>query len=363
MLTMPSGLPLSKRSLRYLPVYLVPGVVFFSLTATGVWTFTAVVVLFGIIPLAECLTRGSTRNLTAEEELEVLGDPSFDRILYSLVPLQAGLLLFFLYRMSEEGLPLTDRIGMITAMGMACGVLGINAAHELGHRSSVFERTLSRFLLLTTLYMHFHIEHNRGHHKNVSTDLDPASSRYGESVYAFFLRSIYGGWISAWQLEAERLRRMHRPVWGPENEMLWYQIIQAGLVGLIFFGLGETAALSFLAAALVGVLLLETVNYIEHYGLRRRRNGLRYERTLPAHSWNSNHPLGRAVLLELSRHSDHHYQASRKFPVLRHFDESPQMPTGYPGMMLLSLVPPLWFLIMHREIKHYRQTRVGAALA
>lgn len=116
----------------------------------------------------------------------------------------------------------------------------------------------------------------------------------------------------------------------------------------------------YLGAALMGMLLLETVNYIEHYGLVRKRNESGYyERTMPVHSWNSNHSLGRVVLLELTRHSDHHYQANRKYQILRHFDESPQMPTGYPGMMLLSLIPPLWFWVMHREIRRYKSTHTA----
>ena len=211
--------------------------------------------------------------------------------------------------------------------------------------------------------MHFFIEHNRGHHKNVSTDADPASSRFGETVYAFYFRTIWGSWMSAWHLEAEKLKRNNLPFWSIKNEMLKFQIIQLILlisIGLVF---GGTTLLFFIVGSLIGILLLETVNYIEHYGLRRKKNGDKFERTLPIHSWNSNHPLGRLILLELSRHSDHHYMASRKYQILRHFDESPQMPTGYPGMLLLSLFPPLWFKLMHRRIDTYRQTQKGIELA
>lgn len=216
---------------------------------------------------------------------------------------------------------------------------------------------MSKLLLLTTLYMHFFIEHNRGHHKHVSTDEDPASSRYGEMVYSFYFRTIWGSWLSAWRLERKRLEQKKRVFWSFQNEMLVFQLIQGTLILLIFFTFGLTALVYFLAAALMGILLLETVNYIEHYGLRRQKIGERYERTRPIHSWNSNHPLGRILLLELTRHSDHHYMASRKYQVLRHFDESPQMPTGYPGMMLLALVPPVWFFVMHREMERLNQKK------
>jgi alkane 1-monooxygenase len=246
---------------------------------------------------------------------------------------------------------------------MACGILGINAAHELGHRATKYEQNMSKILLLSTLYMHFFIEHNRGHHKKVATPEDPASSRFGESIYAFFPRSISNSWLSAWHIEATKLQKLGKQFWSWENEMLRFQVWQLALLTAITLFFGWMALLLFAAAALVGILLLEAVNYIEHYGLKRQQTDKGYERTLPIHSWNSNHPMGRLVLLELSRHSDHHFLASRKYQVLRHFDESPQMPTGYPGMILLALVPPLWFKVMHRAISHYRKGKDGLALA
>lgn len=211
--------------------------------------------------------------------------------------------------------------------------------------------------------MHFFIEHNRGHHKNVSTDEDPASSRYGETLYAFFIRSVRDGWLSAWHLERKRLDRASQPFWSLQNEMLRFQIIQVLLLIIILLCCNWQTMLFFIGSAIIGFLLLETVNYIEHYGLRRKRiDGKYYERTLPIHSWNSNHPLGRILLFELTCHSDHHYMASRQYQVLRHFEESPQMPTGYPGIMVLSFFPPLWFKVMHQQIEKYKATNEGIAL-
>ena len=339
-------------TLKYFLVYLTPLVVVFSIWSANQWSYSAVFFLFGILPFLELFTKGSTRNLSAAEEEMAQKDITYDLLLYSLVPIQYALLVYFLYQIGQEGLPLYAKVGMTTAFGMACGILGINAAHELGHRSTWYEQLMSKMLLLTTLYMHFFIEHNRGHHKNVSTDEDPASSRYGETVYSFYFRTISGSWLSAWHLEAERLKKANQGFWTWHNEMLRFQIIQIAFVAAIYAVFGTQTMLFFLASAAIGCLLLETVNYIEHYGLRRQKNGNRYERTLPIHSWNSNHPIGRLVLLELSRHSDHHYIANRKYQLLRHFDDSPQMPTGYPGMMLLALCPPLWFRVMHKKIKN-----------
>jgi alkane 1-monooxygenase len=342
--------------------YITPLIVLFSLYTENNGSYTAVFVLFVMIPLIELFTKGSNSNLSKiEEELEK-ENKVYDWLLYGLVPFQYLILVYFLIQVSNESLPLSYKIGATTAYGMACGILGINAAHELGHRTTKHEQFMSKLLLLTTLYMHFFIEHNRGHHKNVSTDKDPASSRYGETVYAFYVRTIIGSYSSAWHLESERLNKKHLGFWSINNEMLVYQVVQLILLVLIGLIFGITTLLFFIVGALIGILLLETVNYIEHYGLTRKKKGDTYERTMPIHSWNSNHPLGRLILLELSRHSDHHYMASRKYQILRHFDESPQMPTGYPGMLLLSLVPPLWFKVMHQRIDRYKQTQMGVEL-
>ena len=203
--------------------------------------------------------------------------------------------------------------------------------------------------LAMSVDMHFFIEHNRGHHKRVATPDDPATARYGESIFAFWVRSITFSFLSAWRLERTRLKKRKQAFFSIHNEMIWYMIIQAALLGTITFIWSSSTVVYFILTAFVGILLLETVNYIEHYGLvRKQKERGTYE--LPLHSWNSDHIIGRLLLFELSRHSGHHYQASRKYQILRHHDDSPQMPTGYPGMIVLALFPPLWFNIMHKEI-------------
>lgn len=344
---------------KYALVYLIPAVVAASLATQSAWSFAAVAFVFGVLPAMELFLKPDPRNLDAAQEAVVKQDRLYDLILYSLVPIQWGLLLFFLVQVSAAELSWVVKLGLTSAFGMACGVLGINAAHELGHRPTKHEQFMAKALLLTTLYMHFFIEHNRGHHKHVSTDEDPASSRRGEWLYAFFLRTIIGSWLSAWKLEAQRLRKKGLPVFSLHNEMLRFQLIQLALVAAIAVVFGPEVMGWYLGAALIGILLLETVNYIEHYGLRRKKKGDLYERPLPIHSWNSDHPLGRLILLELTRHSDHHYLASRKYQVLRHFDESPQLPAGYPAMMVLAFFPPLWFRVMDREIDRLKE-RLGS---
>ena len=349
------------KALKYLAAYITPALVVFSIWSATLYSYSALLILFVFFPILELFLKPNASNMDRIEEEMVLKDKTHDIILWMLVPMQYFILVYFLFQMKEE-MSTSVRAGTIISMGIACGVIGINAAHELGHRNTKFEQTLSKMLLLTSLYMHFFIEHNRGHHKNVSTDEDPASSKYGESLYTFWFRSIIHSYISAWILEKEKLEMQKIRFWSLSNEMLVFQGIQFIFLALIYLVFGFKILIYFVVAAAIGIILLETVNYIEHYGLRRKMKDGRYERTMPIHSWNSNHPLGRLVLLELSRHSDHHYIASRKYQILRHHEASPQMPTGYPGMMLLSLVPPLWFGLMHKKIKKYKDTIEGSDL-
>ncbi|MEO1448163.1 MAG: alkane 1-monooxygenase [Bacteroidota bacterium] len=325
-------------------------VVAFSLQ--GWWTFLPIAYAFGMVPLLEFLLPADRENLSQTEEALAKDNSFYDWMIYAIVGAQYILLGVFLWQVSQPGLEWYEYLGLIQTMGLLCGTYGINVGHELGHRRKKHERFLAKASLLTSLYMHFYIEHNRGHHKRVATEDDPASARYGEWVYTFWFRSIIEGYKSAWDLEKNRLENRGLAFWSWKNEMVRFTVIQGAFLLLIALVFSPLTVLYFVVAALMGALLLETVNYIEHYGLARNQlTSGGYERVQPHHSWNSNHVFGRLLLFELSRHSDHHYIAARPYQILRHHDDTPQMPTGYPGMMLLSLVPPLWFRIMHREIE------------
>lgn len=336
---------------KYLFSLSLPLTTFLSHLYLGYFTFLPLFYSFCIIPLIELFIKQDRVNYQKEEEELLKNHPIFDYIIYSTVIIHYFLLFSFLQIISSQELTQLELIGLISGMGVMCGVYGINVGHELGHRKKKEERLLAKIALLSSLYLHFFIEHNRGHHKRVSTEEDPASARKYESIYAFWLRSVYFSYLSAWKLEFHRLKNRDIPIWSWQNEMLRFQIYQfiwLMAIGLIF---GWFVLPYYFASAVMGILLLETVNYIEHYGLTRKKiSAHSYERVLPHHSWNSNHVLGRLVLFELSRHSDHHYVASRKYQILRHHEDTPQMPTGYPGMMLLSLIPPLWFNIMHKKL-------------
>ncbi len=337
---------------KYLSVLTLPLSVWIAFHQRGLLTFLPLAYIFGFIPLLELLFKPNETNLNATEEELFKKDAIFDWLLYLIVPLQFSFLFLFLTKINEPGLLWWETLGRITGMGIMCGNFGINVAHELGHRSKWQEQLMAKLLLLTSLYMHFFIEHNRGHHKKVATEADPASANYGQTVYGFWLQSTVFCYLSAWKLEAQRLRKEGKLIASFHNEMLIFQLIQLLFITAIYFFFGLKPMLFFLCSATFGFLLLETVNYIEHYGLlRKKKEDGRYERVLPAHSWNSNHLIGRLLMFELSRHSDHHFIATRKYQILRHHDNSPQMPTGYPGMMVLSLMPPAWFWVMNRKIR------------
>lgn len=342
------------RALKYLSPLIIYIGSYRSFSVTGWEIWMPLIWAWVLIPLTELLIRPMPANLSAAEEELVKNDKIYDVFLYLVVILQYSLLVKFCIAMKEDAAIMTwqDVAGRIWVMGLLCGTFGINVGHELGHRVNKFEQTLAKALLLTSLYMHFFTEHNKGHHKRVATPEDPSSARYGESVYLFYFRTIIFSYISAWHIANDETRKKGKPVFSLYNEMIQFTLIQLAFLSVIFICFGWLVMLYFLAAAGIGILLLETVNYIEHYGLQRKATGNgKYERTMPEHSWNSDHIIGRLMLFELSRHSDHHYLASRKYQVLRHHDNSPQMPTGYPGMMILSLFPPAWFYVMNRRIK------------
>jgi alkane 1-monooxygenase len=243
-----------------------------------------------------------------------------------------------------------ELIFSVINVGILMGVCGINVAHELGHRHNLFDKWIARLLLLPSLYSHFTLEHNYGHHLKVGTPEDPATARKGEGVYRFFVRSIFQGYRNALEIGSRMLVSQGKPKW--MHEVVWGHIAQVGVLALVVFIGGFNSLVPYLCTALIGIITLESVNYIEHYGLRRQQLASgRYEPMTESHSWNSNHELGRIMLFELVRHADHHYQSTRKYQALRHLDQSPQLPFGYPGSIILALIPPLWFRVMNPRVE------------
>lgn len=351
------------RPLRYTFTFIGPALGCLAFLHGGWWTWGLPIFAFALVPFAELLI-GPDHKVLSPEEVEAAGkDPLYDLLLYAIVPVQYTLLMLFLFAI-QEPMTCAELAGTIFSMGILCGNYGINAAHELGHRTKAWERAMSRALLLTSQYIHFYTEHNRGHHRNVATSKDPASSNYKEPVYVFWVRSIVFSYLSAWRIETERLKKSGLHFLSLKNQMLQAVVLQASLVLAIYFAFDGRTSFYYLISALAGILLLETVNYIEHYALKRtkKENG-NYHKVSAVHSWNSDHILGRIFMFELSRHSDHHYKSSKKYQLLTSDEHSPQMPSGYPGMMLLSLCPPLFFKVMEKDLNKLRGVREDLEIA
>ncbi len=337
--------------LKYLAAFTIPLVAILGLTIKGYFMFLTPIYAFVLIPLLELIFPLDTNNLSTNDVEKKLKQTLFDWLLYLNLPIVYCIVFLGLYITSSSLLETYEFIGAIITVGIVLGVNGINVAHELGHRQHSNERFIGKILLLPALYMHFYIEHNYGHHLRAATKEDPATARYNQSVYSFWFTSTIRQYISAWHIQMKLLKNNTIGFLSIKNDMLWYLILQVLYLFGAYYYFGLTGVLFALFSAVTGFLLLETVNYIEHYGLLRSKTGSgRYERVKEIHSWNSNHVIGRIVLYELTRHSDHHYKSSKKYQILDCHEESPQMPYGYPTSMVLSLIPPLWFKIMNKRV-------------
>ncbi|WP_439153103.1 alkane 1-monooxygenase [Winogradskyella sp.] len=339
------------KDLKYLAAFSIPAVAFLGLYLKGYWVWATPVFAFVCIPVLELIFPVDTKNLKADEAEHQLKKKVFDWLLYLNLPLVYGLIILALYTVSTGGLATYELMGLILSVGIVLGVNGINVGHELGHRQTTNERFIGKALLLPSFYMHFYIEHNYGHHLNAATPEDPATARYNQSVYSFWFTSAIRQYFSAWKIQLKLLKNNGQSFFSFKNDMFWYLIIQVAYIIAVILVFGKLAMIFAILSGIVGFILLETVNYIEHYGLiRLKTKSGRYERVREVHSWNSNHVIGRIVLYELTRHSDHHYKSSKKYQVLDCHDESPQMPYGYPTSMVLAMLPPLWFKIMNKRV-------------
>lgn len=341
--------------IKYLGIFTLPVSVAIAFLNVGVLAYTPVLVFFFLVPIFELFLAPDYSNKEGEDRDKAMKDIYYDILLYLMVPLQFGFLFWFLSIVGDDVSAVT-KVGRIIGMGLMCGVIGINVGHELGHRLNKFENLFGDLLMLTSLENHFVPYHNRGHHNNVGTPKDPATARMSEPLYFFWFRSQLGSYFQAWQIEINRMKIMKKGALSLKNKMVQYSLSHLFFLGLIYIQFDWVGLTYFFLAAFIGIILLETVNYIEHYGLIRVKNNKgKYERVRRKHSWNSDHVLGRAILFELSRHSDHHFKADRPYQILESREDSPCMPTGYPGMMLMAFVPPLFFKVMNPRVKIARE--------
>ncbi|WP_175999455.1 alkane 1-monooxygenase [Burkholderia stabilis] len=309
---------------------------------------------FGVIPILDTLI-GDDRDNPPDAVVPHLERERYYRFIVYLATLVEYVAFFAcVWIVGTHALAWYDYVGFALSLGAATGI-SINTAHELGHKTNRFERWLAKITLAPVAYGHFYVEHNRGHHVRVATADDPASARYGESFWAFLPRTVIGSIRSAWRLEKTRLERLGHSPWTWCNEVLHAWAMTVVVWGIAIAMAGKVVIPFLVIQAVYGASLLEVVNYVEHYGLGRRKlpSG-RYERCTPQHSWNSNHVVTNLFLYQLQRHADHHANPTRSYQALRHFDDSPQLPAGYATMILFAYVPPLWYRVMNpRVVAHY----------
>ncbi|MGA2164854.1 MAG: alkane 1-monooxygenase [Solirubrobacteraceae bacterium] len=323
-------------------------------TGLGIFWFYGPFLVFVIFPLLD-LAIGMDPTNPPDSVIKWLEQDRYYRwCTYAFLPIQYAGLVFACWQWSSGKLSTLDDIGLMLTVGVVSGI-AINTAHELGHKRASVERWLSKVALAQSAYGHFFIEHNRGHHVRVATPEDPASARLGESFYAFLPRTVAGSLSSAWGLERTRLARGGHSPWTPRNDILGAWAMTVVLFAVLTAIFGVVVLPYLIGQAVLGFCLLEVVNYLEHYGLRRqRREDGRYERTQPEHSWNSNSVASNVLLYHLQRHSDHHANPIRRYQALRHVEQAPQLPTGYAGMIVLAAFPPLWRRVMDRRLlAHY----------
>lgn len=319
------------------------------------WAWLIYFTVFGIVPVLDYLVGKDPTNPDEQADVPVLSRAKIYRLFPMVLALVwFGVMYFGGYVFATADYSLLGNIGWILSIGTLGGAIGIVVAHELVHKDERAENWLGGLLLSSVCYAGFKVEHIRGHHVFVATPDDGASANFNESVWHFLPRALKHNFLTAWQLEAQRLQSKGKSALSLQNELIWWYGI-TGLFALSFYVLwGWQGVLFFLLVGLIASSTLEVINYIEHYGLYRRilDNG-KYERVTPAHSWNSNYFLTNLALFQLQRHSDHHAYGKRRYQVLRHYEDSPQLPGGYAAMYVLALIPPLWKKVMNPRVEAY----------
>ncbi|MCY7312292.1 MAG: alkane 1-monooxygenase [Pseudoxanthomonas sp.] len=354
-------MPLWKR-LGFLAVFVVP-----ALMPAAAWLGQAsglpglmawfpLFFLFVLLPLADLALGHDAANPSAQASTKLEADGWFRGLTLATLPVHLALLAWSGWFFTHASLGVAGSVGWLLSQGIVGGVLAINSAHELIHKQTRLERTAGGILLASVGYQGFKIEHLRGHHVHVSTPLDASSARYGQTLWNFLPRALLRNSTSAWRLEAARLSRLGKRWWHWRNEMLQWSLLWLLFAAAFTAWLGVPGLVFFLLQGLLSACSLEIINYVEHYGLERRllEDG-RYERTNHLHSWNSDYALSNLFLFHLQRHSDHHESPQRRYQVLLHHEDSPQLPGGYAAMFVLALVPPLWFRLVDPRVQAFRR--------
>ena len=326
------------------------GIALHAKTGNEAWLLLPLALNYVLGPILDWLLGEDTNNPPEQVVMQLDRDRYYRWLTYLVVPMHYISLFGVAWYAATQNLSWWGFLSLAAMAGLVAG-LAINTGHELGHKNSRVEKWLAKIVLAVPAYGHFSIEHNRGHHMNVSTPGDVASSRMGESIYKFARREMPGAFLEAWAIEKERLERRGKPLWHPNNQILQSYALTAVISLTLILLFGWLMIPFLLIHNFLAWFQLTSANYVEHYGLLRQKdaNG-KFERCEPRHSWNSNHVYSNLALFHLERHSDHHANPLRRYQSLRHFDSAPQLPSGYFGVYLLAYVPWAWFKVMDKRL-------------
>jgi alkane 1-monooxygenase len=326
---------------RFLLILLLPGLTLLNTLTAPRLAAAGALVVWLLVAAVDSFLPGARRSPGPSET-----QPYFIWLLRLYVPLQWVLIGCGAWAaMHSDWLTVA---GLAFAVGFVTGGQGITFAHELGHSKNRIDRALAWLLMASVNYSHFMVEHYRGHHPRAATFDDPASARRGESLWGFLPRTVWGSWSSAWRLEAQRLQQ-RRKSW-LYSPLLWCCMLNLALAIVLVAGAASKIIVFWLGQSLFAIWLLETVNYIEHYGLSRKISAdSKREPFAMNHAWNADHVVSNSLLANLQRHSDHHMHAWKPYPTLQALP-GPQLPTGYAGCLLLAVLPPVWFALMHKRL-------------
>ncbi len=309
------------------------------------WSVSPFIWVFILVPIIDLVL-----PYLSKQDVDLKENVLHNFSILIILPCILFLIVFGLIVVSDSTISILVAAALGAAVGMSGGSIGITTAHELIHRQNKYMRGIGVLLLVLCCYGHFRIEHVYGHHKNVATKEDPATARRGENFYFYFIRCVINSVVSSWNIEKNILDKKNINTLSLQNRMLHYFVLEITFLFIAFFLAGINGIVFVIFHSFVSITLLELVNYIQHYGLERKMQNGKYERFTDHHSWNSRHISANWSTFNLGLHAEHHLSASKPYPLLSQEEKVIEMPANYSIMLIMALIPPLWFFIMNRKI-------------
>jgi alkane 1-monooxygenase len=353
---------MNRLAVRHLVGFAMPVSVLLGAARGGFWTFQTPLGVFLAVPILDLIVGAERDRVTPSAALALNGSIAFKSVIWAWVPIQLALLIWAA-RVAALGHHAPEEFaGFTLSVGLTTGCIGVTFAHELLHRHGRFERALADVLLLSVTYPHFRVAHIHGHHRHVGTEYDCGTARFGENIYRFLVRALFGNILIAWRVEATRARRRAQPPYDPRNRMIRYGVTLCVMYGVIWRLFGARGLVFWAAQSGVAIFVLEATNYLQHYGLMRPEGEPGSYLSVQAHhSWDSSHQVTNWTLINLAHHADHHLSPSKSYETLRHLADAPRLPAGYSTMMLLAMVPPLWRKVMDPHVVRWRMSHGSIA--